>query len=369
MSADREDPTDRLARALPEWDSGEIAELLDEAQAQAREEVASLLRVAARRRLLSDLLEHLGARQPQPQTARQDRSPWSSADEATPAPRAGSEATEQGGTMSAAGRARYLYGVTRTDAPVPGDLVGVDGAALDHIDVPPLRAVVSPIEAAQLSGDGDDRATDPAELEAKVRAHDDVLRRLLPEGPVVPLRFGTAVADEEDARALLSRHREELQSALSRLAGAAEWGVKGYWSEEALHRHVSAAREAAGVDGPEGGAGGGTSYLLARQRRREMSTDAARVRDRVVSECHRRLSQAARDAVLLPLDSAAGDRDRRQLVLNGSYLVPQDWLSDFHETVSELSAAHADTGLVLETTGPWPPYSFVGGLTLEGAQR
>jgi hypothetical protein len=45
-------------------------------------------------------------------------------------------------------------------------------------------------------------------------------------------------------------------------------------------------------------------------------------------------------------------------VLNGTYLVDSDAVDLFRETVAALAMS---TGrLSLETTGPWPPYSFAG---------
>jgi len=45
-------------------------------------------------------------------------------------------------------------------------------------------------------------------------------------------------------------------------------------------------------------------------------------------------------------------------VLNGTYLVDRDRVEAFRATVASLQ--ETTTGVELEITGPWPPYSFTG---------
>lgn len=46
------------------------------------------------------------------------------------------------------------------------------------------------------------------------------------------------------------------------------------------------------------------------------------------------------------------------MVLNGTYLVDDDRTDEFRSEVEELGSQFS--GIRLETSGPWPPYSFAG---------
>ena len=47
------------------------------------------------------------------------------------------------------------------------------------------------------------------------------------------------------------------------------------------------------------------------------------------------------------------------MTLNAAYLVPAAGAEAFRATFDELERRHADDGIALELTGPWPPHHFV----------
>lgn len=360
MSAGDGEVAERLTRALAERAEGEVDALLDEAFAGAREEVAAVLRTAATRALLASALGRL--ERPEPAAASGDAGQPAEAAESSGTARV-SQAAE---SEPPAEPALYAYGITTADTQVPGGTVsGVDGASLRAIDADGLRAVVSEVDPAEFDEESlADRLGDTDWVERKIRAHDEVLRALVAAGPLIPLRFGTIVASDEDVHGLLGRQRESFEATLARLRGAAEWGVKGRWGADALRAHALRTSDAARtVEAGTNPSGGGTAYLLGRRQERAVAEDEGRLRDEVLGECHRRLTDIARDGVLLPVRSAV--REEEDLVMNGSYLVGDEDLARFRSTVADLSAEFAEAGLRLELTGPWPPYSFVAGESLD----
>ena len=73
----------------------------------------------------------------------------------------------------------------------------------------------------------------------------------------------------------------------------------------------------------------------------------------------RGLSEHAAAAVLSrPHDRRLAGRDET-MVLNASYLVPDERLDEFRGLVADLEGRYREAGLELELTGPWPPYHFV----------
>ncbi|HET8950589.1 MAG TPA: GvpL/GvpF family gas vesicle protein [Solirubrobacteraceae bacterium] len=128
-----------------------------------------------------------------------------------------------------------------------------------------------------------------------------LLETLMEHGALLPLRYGTVVADEAAAVEAVSARRDAFARALARVRGAVELSVRAV--------------------GP---------------------ADAAPAAARV----HATLAVLARDAVRL-----GGDEQ-----LNGAYLVERGAVDDFVAAVGRLQREHR--ALSILCTGPWPPYSF-----------
>ncbi|HEX6511449.1 MAG TPA: GvpL/GvpF family gas vesicle protein, partial [Chloroflexota bacterium] len=52
-----------------------------------------------------------------------------------------------------------------------------------------------------------------------------------------------------------------------------------------------------------------------------------------------------------------------ELELRASYLVQEDAVDRLKTIASELAGKYAPLGYMFELTGPWPPFSFAGGLS------
>ncbi|MGH7621987.1 MAG: GvpL/GvpF family gas vesicle protein, partial [Gemmatimonadaceae bacterium] len=75
------------------------------------------------------------------------------------------------------------------------------------------------------------------------------------------------------------------------------------------------------------------------------------------------LAPAARAAVREPLPAAiagaeSGAATTQPAILNASFLVADERLSDFRRELSAVIAAREPAGIRVEFTGPWPAYHF-----------
>ncbi|WP_240796498.1 GvpL/GvpF family gas vesicle protein [Streptomyces sp. RFCAC02] len=248
---------------------------------------------------------------------------------------------------------RYVYAVVRADVPPPPDTLHGIG------DRPPracadggLAAVVGDVPAADFAEEPlRAHLEDLAWLEGVARAHQGVVDALAgTAGCVLPLRLATVCRDEDGVRRLLAENRERFTTALERLDGRAEWGVKLY-----------ADLPAAQGDVPPPPAGGGTArsgrdYLRQRRRSRDLAGDAWRRAEAAARLVHGTLTGVAEHARLHQPQDARLTGERGTNLLNGAYLVPHEAESEFRALVGRL-AAQVD-GLRLSLTGPWVPYSF-----------
>ncbi|WP_442943789.1 GvpL/GvpF family gas vesicle protein [Nocardia sp. NBC_00508] len=251
----------------------------------------------------------------------------------------------------------WLYVVTTAGSVAEGlgEITGVAGEPVRTVFADGLAAVVGSVPL-EVFGEQPLRRNleDMDWLEATARAHDAVVSAVVRRGPVVPLRLATVFLDDDRVRGLLDERRADFDSALTLVSGRTEWGVKAYGDRAAL---VSAVAEAASSD-KGSGKGSGTAYLA--RRRAQLSAQETVERDAALraDEIHARLVRHAAAGRRQPATDPALTGRREWMVLNGTYLVDDDRADDFASMIDELGKEFS--GIRLELTGPWPPYSFAG---------
>ncbi|WP_445518144.1 GvpL/GvpF family gas vesicle protein [Streptomyces sp. NEAU-174] len=232
------------------------------------------------------------------------------------------------------------------------------GAPVRTLAAGPLTAVVQDVPAA---GYGEEalrrRLSDGAELERCARAHHAVITAASALAPAVPLPLATVYLNDGRVREALDDRRTSFLTALDRIAGRVEWGVKVY-------APTGPPPEAAPA--PSDGPGSGRAYLdrvRTRQRGREQRhTLALRAAERVDTVV-RGLAVAARR--LRPHGVEVTGKHRIH-VLNAAYLLDLGRERELRAALASLR--HDEKDVRIELSGPWVPYSFAdGGITDAGA--
>jgi hypothetical protein len=212
-----------------------------------------------------------------------------------------------------------LYGVSEAGA-APASGVGLDDKPLRTIVEGPLAAIVS-----------DHPSADPEPAGERLRDYELTVRRLMERDAILPVRFGSVLADDGAARALLRRRRRDLLSRVRRVRGAVELALRASWRRGADGR--------LGVRPPSG-----TSYLRERLELRQSARRVATELDPLSG---------------LALWSLRTLSPEPGLPVRDAYLVERHRVSEFVAMVSQLGDHLDDVDLTC--TGPWPPYSFAAG--------
>jgi hypothetical protein len=204
-----------------------------------------------------------------------------------------------------------LYAIADADGPpLP------EGARLEAVSVGALAALYGPAEEAELS-------------EETLWRREEVVEALMQDRDLLPVRYGTRVADTLTLAQAIGERREQLEAALDRVRGAVELSLRVVPSERP--EPVSVAPT-------------GAEYLRAR-----VQAEEARAVARTL--LHEPLAELARDT------SMRTPREPSEL-LRAAYLVDRSVVGDFSSRVGELQEANGRFSLLC--TGPWPPYSFAG---------
>ncbi|WP_432586921.1 GvpL/GvpF family gas vesicle protein [Streptomyces sp. HD1123-B1] len=251
----------------------------------------------------------------------------------------------------------YVFAVCGPPGPEAEALGGLSGVAppapVRTLAAGPLTAVVQDVPAADYAEEAlRERLSDRAELERCARAHHEVITTAMAAAPTVPLPLATLYRGEERAREALRTREESLLTALGRITGRVEWGVKVY---------ALAGQPSAPASSPGAAAASGRAYLeqlRSRQRGREERQGAALRAAERVDTVVRGLAVAARR---LRPHGAEVTGPRRTHVLNAAYLVDRGRERQLRAALASLR--RDDASVEIELSGPWAPYSFADGGT------
>jgi hypothetical protein len=233
------------------------------------------------------------------------------------------------GALSAPLRAQ---GLPDGRAPVRAIAVGEAAAIIGHHDGPPVRGLSQP------------------ELLRRLTIHQRVIEDAMERGDVLPARFGTVLASEDEVRSFLTHWGGHVQESLARFSGlieveaAATWDLGRELAEIAGQPEVLTAKVAAEQAGP--------------QERMACKVEVGRIVKRALDQRRthyqaRLLQETATLAKGIQPNAVIAD----ELVFNVAFLLERQALPSFDAAIERLDAALAGA-LTIRRIGPLPPYSF-----------
>ncbi len=264
---------------------------------------------------------------------------------------------------SPTGHALYVFCVARVDALTTIDGAGVNGD--DRLQLIPFRdlvAVVSTVSVDDFWGPvAEARLKDLAWVGPRACRHEAVVERVMRSSSILPARFATLFSSREKLEAWLEGHHAAISDTLDRVAGHEEWAVKG-----TLHKQNAEARLLAAALERERGTlspSPGARYL-----------EEQRIRATIGQELDIWVKDVCERVVTALLVHAVEFRERAVVpgalvaegigLLNWAFLVARRPEDDFSASVQGINGELCEQGVVLEVSGPWPPYSFCPPLDL-----
>jgi hypothetical protein len=233
----------------------------------------------------------------------------------------------------------YVYGVVPADATVEG-LVGIDDEAVHYVAGDGVAVAVSPIVLERTTG-----------RRAELLAHNRVIEALATAGAVVPVQFGSVMADEEAVREDLLGDAPRFAAVLERLDGLVQLNLRAtYVEEQVLAEVVEADPVVADL----------------RERTRDLPSDAphpdlVRLGERI-AQTLADFGERDRDIVLRQVAPLAVARRERASgpydPLDVALLVERDRVGEV-EAELEATAEALHPRVRLRLVGPVAPYDFV----------
>lgn len=242
----------------------------------------------------------------------------------------------------------------------------VTSAMLQHLGVEYVKvagvvAWYKRIDRCDFEGEqGERNLSDIQWLTPRVIAHERVVSGLSQQFPFYPSRFGTLFSSNASLSAFASSTQKALVAFFTSIGEKLEWGLK-FYGDPFRAAEILAQRDGLLHQGkPQGGA----SYLKLRQLQREQNASKQSVLVQSFDRALRSLQSQYRDIVLRPIIAAKTESKREEIVGNLAILVSPhesqkliEWANDWNQTQMSESAMR------VETTGPWPAYSFCPSLS------
>lgn len=229
----------------------------------------------------------------------------------------------------------YLYGIIDAPGPVVFSCAGRD---IYNVPCRELSVLVS----------AGDRSMSGVSAE-NVLAHGEVLKAVMQDYTVLPVRFGTLLSGGSEAEALLSRNYEVFLSSLQEAGGMVEMSVKALWDTAEAEEYCRQKYAAGGV-GESLPEKPGTAFLMQKKKQllwEQCLKDSAAAR---AGDIHLRLARPAVKQIQRILPS-------RGIFYHGSHMIPRDRAGEFEEDFKALRDDFTQYKFLL--SGPWPLYSFV----------
>jgi hypothetical protein len=253
----------------------------------------------------------------------------------------------------------YLYGFTQIppnpllSEGVRGDLPPILGVDDEH----PLRlhqcaglnAVISSVALGDYTGAaGENNVQNIAWLTPRACRHAQVIDRLMEQGPVYPLSFGTLFSGLDALEQEMTRRSKDVLAVLQHITGCQEWSLEATLDrKQAVDALLAEGLQTGRFTLPEAA---GRRHLEEQKLRRTLSSELNDWLAQCLTSLHNELLPLKRDF-----------RSRRLLddkVLHSAYLLPIGQVAAFQQQVSAIASRYEEYGLSFRVTGPWAAYSF-----------
>jgi len=210
--------------------------------------------------------------------------------------------------------------------------------------------------------EAENRMKDLAWIGPRACRHEEVVEEVMRRSPAFPARFGTIFSSFDALEKLLDVHYDEISRFLDKAARKEEWAVKGLLNRAQARRSFSTlmlSRE----EGRLASLSPGKRYLGEQRIRsgvdRELKSWLKGVIKGIGDDLCRHSSEFCERKMVF-FDSEGMD-----MVLNWAFWVAREDADDFRARVDRANEKNDRQGLLLQLSGPWPPYSFLPSLDMD----
>ena len=277
--------------------------------------------------------------------------------------------------METGQKALYLFCIARSSLLGELEGAGVDGQHplsvfrrnAGAVRQPPLHGVCAVLSEARVEdfcGEAAERnLRDLAWVGPRALRHEAVVEEVMRHSPVLPVRFGTLFSSQERLAEFLDKHGAVISEFLERVTDQEEWSVRGLLDRKQAGAALTSARLAA-QQAQLATLPPGRRYFAEQRIRAGAEKGLSLWLEGTRLQVARKLMKEASDFCECPGVPREPPESGIEVVLNWAFLLPKTATRAFRARVDQANEELAREGLVLELSGPWPPYRFVPPLSM-----
>ncbi len=252
----------------------------------------------------------------------------------------------------------YLYALTRSGYQAGHLGAGVDSRFL--VEIVPCKKTAG--VASRVGLDKFDvkklesGQTDINWLAQVAVRHNQVVSSAAEGQPLLPLRLGALFHSRISLLARMESWESAVIDYLNYIGDRQEWAAKIY--VDPRHREENLSSSNSSCSNQTADVGNGAEYLAQKLKQRRESRGLQQSFQAAIEAIENSLaSQADRYCRSRPLPAALTGREEKML-WNSAFLLRRSASDRWLELVEDLRCAAASARLLLEVSGPWPPYHF-----------
>lgn len=253
----------------------------------------------------------------------------------------------------------YQYAFARPGCSVQEIGPGVDPRFdVEVICDGPIGAVASRVgldrfDVRKLQGE---TAEDIGWLNQVAIRHDEIVRQAAKSSPVLPLRLGTIFRSRASLLAAAARAQETVVGFLHTLGDRQEWAVKLYLGKQPVERTTGHGSSPPLGHTPR--AGTGAEYMKRRKAQLSRHRELRAGLKEEIQVVEHQLKTGTDGCCGVRLSSASLTGRSEKMVFNAAFLLATSQVKTWLATVGRVRESVRRKGLLLEVTGPSPPYHF-----------
>lgn len=262
--------------------------------------------------------------------------------------------------------ALYLYAFARPDCVPELQSQGISGAGRIFFEqCGDVCAALSRVPLEDFVGEAaEERLQDLAWVGPRAVMHQRVIEELMEHAPVFPAGFGTLFSSVEGVKRLIEANLPAISEFLARMKDYEEWSVKGLLARNLLMEKMYA--EGLAEAGEElAGLTQGVRYFRERQIKARAEKELSAFLKGLISQVADKLTEIVSERRRRDTASRPNDDSGRELVFNWAFLVNRARVDAFNALIDRIANETEASGLTIEASGPWPPFSFCPALAME----
>ena len=246
-------------------------------------------------------------------------------------------------------QAIYVYGFVPSNRVAPA-MLGVDDAHSLELHVcDGLIAVVSLVILADFENvDSEDNAQYLAWLTPRACRHSAVIDKLMEQGAIYPLSFGTLFSSVSALEQVMTQRASDVSASLVHIADCQEWSLevtvdRNQAVDCLLAEELSSGR----ISLPQAS---GRRHLEEQKYRRNLHAGLSDWMESTLLEIYESIQPMTRDGCQRKLTD--------HKVRHWAFLIPQDAAAAFLPHIDKIAVDYEPFGFSFRLTGPWAAYSF-----------